>query len=299
VVVTCPKCKVRLKVDEAKLRPQGSRFKCPRCSSVLLVKTPVARAKKNLDGRKIIVAHSRPEIRDLTASLLKDKGYDVVAATDGIDLMVRALRELPFLSVVEEALPKIYGLEACKRLKARPETKEMKFILVSAVDDKAKYGREPVSLYGADGYVEEHDLEAYLIGKVDALQGALAEGKTAESAEAPSPAADSSTGQQEEIQGIQPVAKKVAAASAPALSEEAIERAKRLARTIINDIYLYNAAKVDEAVRRNNFYVVFAAEIKDGQKLYETRIPQEIRNIKDFYRETIDNFLAAREKTFA
>jgi predicted Zn finger-like uncharacterized protein len=299
VVVACPKCKVRLKVDEAKLRPQGSRFKCPRCSSVLLVKTPVARAKKNLDGRKIIVAHSRPEIRDLTASLLKNKGYDVVAAADGIDFMVRALRELPFLSVVEEALPKIYGLEACKRLKARPETKEMKFILVSAVDDKAKYGREPVSLYGADDYVEEHDLEAYLMGKVDALQGVLAEAKTKESAEAPSPSADSSTAQQQEIQGIAPVAKKVAAASAPELSEEAIERARRLARTIINDIYLYNAAKVDEAIRRNNFYVVFAAEIKDGQKLYETRIPQEIRNIKDFYRETIDNFLAAREKTFA
>jgi predicted Zn finger-like uncharacterized protein len=298
VVVACPKCKVRLKVDEAKLRPQGSRFKCPRCSSLLLVKTPVAQAKKNLDGRKIVVAHSRPEIRDLTASLLKEKGYDVVAAADGIDFMVRALRELPFLSVVEEALPKIYGLEACKRLKARSETKEMKFILVSAVDDKAKYGREPVSLYGADDYVKEHDLETYLIGKVDALQGVLAEGKTAESAEAPSPAADSSTAQQEDIEGIEPVAKKVAAASAPALSEEAIERAKRLARTIINDIYLYNAAKVDEAIRRNNFYVVFAAEIKDGQKLYETRIPQEIRNIKDFYRETIDNFLAAREKTF-
>jgi predicted Zn finger-like uncharacterized protein len=298
VVVACPKCKVRLKVDEAKLRPQGSRFKCPRCSSLLLVKTPVARAKKNLDGRKIVVAHSRPEIRDLTASLLRGKGYDVVAAADGIDFMVRALRELPFLSVVEEALPKIYGLEACKRLKARSETKEMKFILVSAVDDKAKYGREPVSLYGADDYVKEHDLETYLIGKVDALQGVLAEGKTAESAEAPSPAADSSTAQQEDIEGIEPVAKKVAAASAPALSEEAIERAKRLARTIINDIYLYNAAKVDEAIRRNNFYVVFAAEIKDGQKLYETRIPQEIRNIKDFYRETIDNFLAAREKTF-
>jgi predicted Zn finger-like uncharacterized protein len=299
VVVACPKCKVRLKVDEAKLRPQGSRFKCPRCSSILLVKKPVVQAKKNLDGRKIIVAHSRPEIRDLTASLLKNKGYDVVAAADGIDFMVRALRELPFLSVVEEALPKIYGLEACKRLKARPETKEMKFILVSAVDDKAKYGREPVSLYGADDYVEEHDLEAYLMGKVDALQGVLAEAKTKESAEAPSPSADSSTAQQQEIQGIAPVAKKVAAASAPELSEEAIERARRLARTIINDIYLYNAAKVDEAIRRNNFYVVFAAEIKDGQKLYETRIPQEIRNIKDFYRETIDNFLAAREKTFA
>jgi predicted Zn finger-like uncharacterized protein len=298
VVVTCPKCKVRLKVDEAKLPPQGSRFKCPRCSAVLLVKKPVAPAKKTLDGRKIIVAHSRPEICDLTVSLLKGSGYDVTAAADGIDFMVRALKELPFLSVVEVALPKIYGFEACKRLKARSETKEMKFILVPSVYDKAKYRREPVSLYGADDYVEEHDLEARLIEKVNALRGVHTEVKIVESAGIASPAADSSVAQQQETPRVEPAVRETAAASAPAVSEEAVERAKRLARTIISDIYLYNSAKVDEAIRKNNFYAVFASEIREGQKLYDNRIPQEIRNIKDFYRETIDNFLAAREKTF-
>jgi predicted Zn finger-like uncharacterized protein len=297
VVVTCPKCKVRLKVDEAKLPPQGARFKCPRCSAVLLVKKPVAPARKDLDGQKIIVAHSRPEIRELTASLLKGGGYEVVAVADGIDFMVRALKELPFLSVVEVALPKIYGFEACKRLKARSETKGMKFILVPSVYDKAKYRREPVSLYGADDYVEEHDLEAHLMEKVNILRGEPAEGRTTESTGTPSPAADSSAVQQE-TPGVEPVVKEVAAASAPAVSEEAVERAKRLARTIINDIYLYNSAKVDESIRNNNFYAVFAAEIREGQKLYNNRIPQDIRDIKDFYRETVDNFLAAREKTF-
>jgi predicted Zn finger-like uncharacterized protein len=299
VIIACPKCKARLKVDEARLTLQGSRFKCPRCSSILLVKKPVAPAKKTLDGRKIIVAHSRPEIRDLTVSLLKGSGYDVVAATDGIDFMVRALKELPFLSVVEMALPKIYGFEVCKRLKARPETKEMKFILVSSIYDKAKYRSEPVSPYGADDYVEEHDLEAQLMGKVNALQRVPAEGKTVESAGAPSPATDSSTAQQQETLGVGPSVKEVATVTAPEVPEEAVERAKRLARTIINDIYLYNAAKVDEAIKRNNFYAVFAAEIREGQKLYDNRIPQKIRNIKDFYRETIDNFLAAKEKTLA
>jgi predicted Zn finger-like uncharacterized protein len=299
VVVTCPKCKVRLKVDEAKLPPQGARFKCPRCSAILLVKKPAAPVRKDLDGQKIIVAHSRPEIRELTVSLLKGSGYEVVAAADGIDFMVRALKELPFLSVVEVALPKIYGFEACKRLKARSETKGMKFILVASVYDKAKYRREPVSLYGADDYVEEHDIEAHLIEKVNTLRGEPAEGKTAESTGTPSRAADSSTARQQETPRVEPAVKEVAAASAPAVSEEAVERAKRLSRTIISDIYLYNSAKVDESIRNNNFYAVFAAEIREGQKLYDNRIPQEIRNIKDFYRETIDNFLAAREKTFA
>jgi predicted Zn finger-like uncharacterized protein len=294
VVVTCPKCKVRLKVDEAKLPPQGSRFKCPKCSAVLLVKKPAAEAtKKTLAERKVIVAHSKPEIRDLTVSLLKENGYEVVVATDGIDFMVKALKELPFLSIVEVALPKIYGFELCKRLKARPETKEMKFILVPAIYDKSRYRREPVSLYGADEYIEEHDLEGRLMEKIDTLKG-LPGGRTA-----PAPPSSAPAEEPRQVPKGEPAVREVAAASAPGTSDETVERARRLARTIINDIYLYHSAKVDEAIRNNDFYSVFAAEVREGKKLYDNRIPQDVRNIKDFYREAIDNFLAARGKAIA
>ncbi len=296
MVVTCPKCKVRLKVDEAKLSPQGSRFKCPRCGTMLLVKKPAPPVKKNLNGRKIIVAHSRPQTRDLTVSLLKDSGYDVLTAADGIDFMVKALKELPFLSVVEVALPKIYGFELCKRLKARPETKGMKFILVPAIYDKAKYRREPVSLYGADDYLEEHDIQEHLTEKVNALRGADVERKTAEFEGASSHAAATP---QRESPRVEPAVKEVAPVPESGGSDVAVERARRLARTIINDIYLYNSAKVDAAIRDNNFYSVFATEVREGQKLYDNRIPQEIRNLKDFYREAIDNFLSTKEKEIA
>jgi len=43
VVVMCPKCKTKLKVDETRLSPEGSRFKCPKCATVLVVKKPAAR----------------------------------------------------------------------------------------------------------------------------------------------------------------------------------------------------------------------------------------------------------------
>jgi hypothetical protein len=87
-----------------------------------------------------------------------------------------------------------------------------------------------------------------------------------------------------------------ATSTAEGPSAEMIEKAKRLARTIINDIYLYNSAKADEAIVNDNFYIVFASDIKEGKKLYENRIPLEVRNMNDFYREAIDNFLSARKK---
>jgi predicted Zn finger-like uncharacterized protein len=294
VVVGCPKCKVRLKVDETKLSPGGSRFKCPKCATVLLVKKPAARAKKALGQNKILVGHSNPDTLKRIVSLLSDHGYDVVTAADGIDVMVKALKEFPFLSIVEVALPKIYGFEVCKRLKMRAETKEMKFILIPSIYDKTRYRRDPVSLYGADDYIEDHDLSTQLIEKTERLRG-VERGETSQQPARP----ETRPSPPEREEPAPKIVVGATAAPAAAGADEKIEKAKRLARTIISDIYLYNSAKLDDSVRSDTFYAAFAAELKEGKKLYDLRIPREIRDIGDFYREAIENFISARKKTLA
>jgi len=292
VVVICPKCKVRLKVDETKLAPEGKRFKCPKCGAVLIVKKPAAHARKALDKKKILVAHSNPETRGMVSSLLSQKGYRIITAADGIDAMVKALKELPCLIIAEVALPKIYGFEVCKRLKTRAETKDMKFLLVASVYDKSKYRREPVSLYGSDAYIEDHELADHVLEKVEGLTG------DQEKAAAPAPPPDEnpSPGKTETKTEDAPPEHPAPPAGA---ADEKVERARRLARTIINDIYLYNATKLDQSVRNDNFYTVFAPEIKEGQKLYDMRISQEVRDIGNFYREAIENFLDSRKKALS
>jgi predicted Zn finger-like uncharacterized protein len=284
VVVICPRCKTKLKVNEARLSPEGTRFKCPKCGAVLVVKKPVAApVKKALSENKILVALSNPEISRRIAALLSENGFSVLSAADGIDAMVRALKELPSLGIVEVALPKIYGFEVCRRLKSREETKDMKFVLVPSIHDKAKYRREPVSYYGADEYIEEHDIDSQLMDKINRLLG-REEGETEETGQARVKATEPA----QQGPATEPVVKHTAPAVDLAPADERIERAKRLARTIINDIYLYNAARVDEALRIDNFFAAFASEIREGQKLYDSRIPQEVRDKDNFYKEAID-----------
>lgn len=306
MIVICPKCAIKLKVDETKLPPAGSKFKCPKCAAVLVVKKPAAQEKKDLNNTTILIAHSNPALQQQISSILTSGGYRVITAADGIDLMVKALKEFPFLSIIEVALPKIYGFEVCRRVKARAETKDMKFILIPAIHDKTKYRREPTSLYGADDYVEEFDIPAQLLEKVNALkEGAAAgpapSGVTGQAA-APRPSTEALSA------GVPPAAQAPAVeakaspreqAAPPSGSDEKIEKARRLARTIINDIHLYNVAKVEAAIKAGDFYAVFASEIKEGKKLYDNRIPQEIRDTFDYYREAIDNFIAARKKALA
>ncbi len=289
MIVACSKCKMKLKIADEKIAPEGTRFKCPKCAAVLLVKKPAVQIKP-LEG-KAIVAHEDTAIVERIAGILTQKGYSVIAAADGIDTMIKAIKELPYLAVLDVALPKIYGFEVCKRLKERPETKEIKVILISSIYDKTRYRREPVSLYGADDYIDEHQIETELIEKIEFLRGGpkakeeVLKGPQETELERPQPAV-------EETIKITPPAKETTAGTS-----EAVEKARRLARTIISDIYLYSSTKMDDAIKNDSFYTEFAGEIKEGLKLYEGRVPQEIRNKGDFFREAIANFIENKKRT--
>jgi len=298
VVVICPKCKVRLKVADEKIAPEGTRFKCPKCSTVLLVKRPAARLQP-LDKAKILVAHEEPSIMEKITSILTANGYKVIPAKDGIEAMVNATREMPFVAVLGVSIPKIYGFEVCKRLKGRPETKDMKIILIPSVYDMTRYRREPESLHDADDYIEEHLIEESLIKKIEALKGVSQR-------ESAGPSVDTGKIRREERE-ITETEKERATRAKKVLQQPfdettqkekggEIERAKRLARTIIADIYLYSKAKMDDAIRKDSFHKTFASELKEGAKLYEKRVPAEIRGIGDFFNEAINNFIEKRRR---
>ncbi|MEJ2684438.1 MAG: response regulator [Candidatus Sulfobium sp.] len=288
MVVLCPKCRVRLKVNEARISSSGSRFKCPKCGAVLMVRKPVDRLKKDLDTGKILVAHSNPEILQDIRSVISPLGCEIIAAADGIDAIVKAMKDYPFLTIMEVALPKIYGFEVCKRLKSRPETKGMKFIMIASIYDKKKYRRNPVSLYGADDYIEEHEIPELLLDKTVGLRGHAPAGSPG--IEAPRSPAEP----QVRKERTETVAREAVSPPDHISTDKKVEKAKRLARTVINDIYLYNTAKVEDSIKNGNFYAVFASELREGRKLYENRVSPETRAVSDFFTEAIENFLAAK-----
>ena len=298
MVVICPKCKVRLKVADEKIALEGTRFKCPKCSTVLLVKRPAARLRP-LDEVKILVAHEEPSIMEKITVILTKSGYTVIPAKDGIEAMVNATKEMPFLAVLGVSIPKIYGFEVCKRLKGRPETKDMKVILIPSVYDMTRYRREPESLHDADDYIEEHLIEGSLIRKIEALRGTPPRASAG-------PSVDTGHIRKEktEITGTEKENAALAKRGPQKPSGETtqkekgdeVERAKRLARTIIADIYLYSKAKVDDAIRSDSFHKTFASDLKEGLKLYENRVPAEIRGMGDFFNEAINNFIEKRKR---
>jgi len=69
------------------------------------------------------------------------------------------------------------------------------------------------------------------------------------------------------------------------------DEARRLARTILSDIVLYNQAKVKEGIEKDSLFEVLAEELAEGKKYYENMVDAEIRNATNYFNEAVVDVL--------
>jgi predicted Zn finger-like uncharacterized protein len=170
MIVPC-ECGAKLKIDESKIGPLGVKVRCPRCGNILPVQKEPEPVKAGTDrpvpakaeaGTTVLVAHDSELVRDSISAVLIDAGFHVDTAKDGIEALKKATEKKPKALVLDVGLPGIYGFELCERLKGSQETSDIKIVLVSSVYDMRRYKRTPITLYGADDYIEKHHIQDFL-----------------------------------------------------------------------------------------------------------------------------------------
>ena len=69
------------------------------------------------------------------------------------------------------------------------------------------------------------------------------------------------------------------------------EQAKRLARTILSDILLYNQAKVKEGIEKDSLFDVLSEELAEGRKYYESMVETALRQSTNYFNEAVIDVL--------
>ena len=69
------------------------------------------------------------------------------------------------------------------------------------------------------------------------------------------------------------------------------ERARRLARTIISDIAIYNKEEIKRGIQNDTLFDDLAEELERGRKLFASRVTPEIQQSSNLYNEAIVNVL--------
>lgn len=102
-------------------------------------------------GERILVAEDDPVMLRFVASLLRDKGYEVLEVSDGERLQELALRAGPDLILTDLMMPYRDGFEVLRDLRSRAALDRVPILVMSMKDreEDIVYGLE----HGADDYV--------------------------------------------------------------------------------------------------------------------------------------------------
>lgn len=195
MIISCA-CGARLKISDEKLTPAGVKIKCPKCATVHLARkqgaaepeagrplqaAPAAAPGQAMpwfaaaspamqqDGPLVLIAHDSSVVAEMIAGALREAGMRSDYAPNGLEALKKATELKPQAMVVDVGLTGIYGFELCERLKSDPGTKLIKIILLSSVYGLTAYKRAPVTLYGADDYIEKHHIPDQLVPKLKRL----------------------------------------------------------------------------------------------------------------------------------
>jgi two-component system phosphate regulon response regulator PhoB len=99
----------------------------------------------------ILVVEDEDALATLLQYNLEKEGYRVILAGDGEEAMTLAAEQTPDLVVLDWMLPKVSGIEVCRRLRARTETRNLPIIMLTARGEETDRIRGLDT--GADDYV--------------------------------------------------------------------------------------------------------------------------------------------------
>jgi len=116
---------------------------------------------------RILVVEDEEPLSLLLRYNLEAEGYDVESANRGDDAELMLKEHLPDLVLLDWMLPGLTGIELCRRLRQRTETKTLPIILLTARGEEDERVRGLAT--GADDYVVKPFSVPELLARVGAL----------------------------------------------------------------------------------------------------------------------------------
>ena len=100
---------------------------------------------------RVLLVEDEPAQREVLAYNLEAEGFDVSRAENGEEALILVEEEMPDIIVLDWMMPNLSGIEVCRRLKMRSETRAIPVIMLSARSEEVDRVRGLET--GADDYV--------------------------------------------------------------------------------------------------------------------------------------------------
>ncbi len=116
---------------------------------------------------KILVVDDEDDILDLLQYNLEKAGFETVTARDGVEALETAGVETPDLVLLDILMPRMDGIEACRRLRQDPRLRATPILMLTALTGEEHHVRGLD--VGADSYLPKSAAVGVIVSQVKAL----------------------------------------------------------------------------------------------------------------------------------
>src|SRR5437762_7459851 len=116
---------------------------------------------------RILIVEDEEALTLLLRYNLEAAGYDVESVARGDDADLRLREAIPDVVILDWMLPGVSGIELCRRLRSRPETRQLPIVMLTARGEESERVRGLAT--GADDYIVKPFSVPELLARVKGL----------------------------------------------------------------------------------------------------------------------------------
>jgi predicted Zn finger-like uncharacterized protein len=281
MIVPCPACERRFRLDEGRFRV-GAAMRCARCGHTFRAAATVgagegagpARAAAGIGAKSMgaapgerplaLLADGGREVRGRLRPALERLGFRVETADEGTEAFKAAVTRKPQAIVASVHLGGLSGVAICEGVKGSPHLRGIRVALVGSELSADLFNRDTAMAYGADVFLDERMPD----DEVRAILGALLPARASDGG------GDLGEEGGSEENGSEDDPIEALDDPAPPGERTGPEAIRRLARLMLSDLRLYNPDRFAQALRDGRVLQVFHAELQRGRELVDERFPE-------------------------
>src|SRR6187399_673258 len=122
---------------------------------------------KPVMSARIMIVEDEEPLTLLLRYNLESEGYEVETAARGDEVEIKLKESPPDLLVLDWMLPGVSGIELCRRLRARPDTRQLPIVMLTARGEESERIRGLAT--GADDYIVKPFSVPELLARVRGL----------------------------------------------------------------------------------------------------------------------------------
>ncbi|MEZ5891908.1 MAG: phosphate regulon transcriptional regulator PhoB [Parvularculaceae bacterium] len=116
---------------------------------------------------KVLIVEDEDALSTILEYNLAKEKFEVAIAADGEEAILKVEEFAPDIIILDWMLPKISGIEVCRRIRSKPETRNIPIIMLTARSEEADRIRGLET--GADDYLTKPFSSAELIARMKAI----------------------------------------------------------------------------------------------------------------------------------